>query len=88
MWLIATGAALNASVTLLNGGMPIDPTAASIAGVAARSDGLHVVADGSTRLSVLADVIPVSWLGHVYSVGDVLLALGGFWLPFRWIRRP
>jgi hypothetical protein len=50
----------------------------------------HVVLDASTKLSFLADVIPLRMLGQgqVVSLGDVFLAVGlGRFLEFE-LRRP
>lgn len=88
MWLIAAGAALNLVVVAANGGMPVDEGALVTAGATMPGDRLHVALEGATRLAPLADVIPLPIVRGVYSLGDVLLALGGFWLPFAWLRRP
>lgn len=74
------GAGLNAVVMLSNGGMPVSADAAEKVGLdlpVGRDDtsARHVVLDDDTRLSVLADVIPIN-LGPshvVVSVGDLLL---------------
>lgn len=87
MSLIAAGATLNAIVVAANGGMPVDPAAVVTAGATMPSDRLHIELGPSTLLPQLADVIPLALYRSVYSVGDVLLALGGFWLPFAWLRR-
>jgi uncharacterized protein DUF5317 len=84
--LFLVGASLNFLVVLLNGGMPIDPATAAYAGTYIPQDGLHITLSESTRLAAIADVVPVQWLQRVYSPGDVLLALGGFWLPFAALR--
>lgn len=86
MSLIAAGATLNAIVVAANGGMPVDPSAIAMAGATMPSDRLHIELGPTTRLPQLADVIPLALFRSVYSVGDVLLALGGFWLPFTWMR--
>lgn len=88
MTLIAAGSALNLIVVAANGGMPVDPVAVAAAGATMPADRLHIALDLSTRIAVLADVIPVPIIRGVYSAGDLLLALGGFWLPFAWLRRP
>jgi uncharacterized protein DUF5317 len=85
-WLIAFGALLNGVVTLLNGGMPIDPGALALLGKAPPSDGLHVILGPDTRLPFLADVLLIPVIGNIYSVGDVVLAVGGFWMVFRLVR--
>jgi len=85
---IAAGSALNATIVALNGGMPIDPRAAETASMSLFSgDRLHVPLTDATVLPLLSDVIPVPIVRGVYSVGDLFIALGGFWLPFTWLRR-
>jgi hypothetical protein len=88
MTLIAAGATLNAIVVAANGGMPVDQGAVAAAGATMTNDRLHIVLSAATRLPQLADVFPLPLYRTVYSVGDVLLAIGGFWLPFAWMRRP
>lgn len=83
---IAAGILLNLAVVAINGGMPVSPEAAAVAGLQVPSDGLHIPLTKSTLLPALADVIPVALFRNVYSVGDVLLAIGGFWLPFALLR--
>lgn len=80
--LIAAGGALNLAVVLLNGGMPIDPAALTVAGAASPTDSLHVAWSAGIHLSVLADVIPVAPVRSVYSIGDFLVAIGGFLIPY------
>lgn len=87
MSVIAAGATLNLIVVAANGGMPVDGGALLVAGAAMPPDRLHVELTPATRLPQLADVIPAPIFRSVYSFGDVLLALGGFWLPFAWLRR-
>ena len=85
-WLIGVGALLNSVVTFVNGGMPVDPGALAVSGKAPPSDGLHVILVPDTRLSFLADVLLIPLINNIYSVGDVLLAIGGFWMVFRLVR--
>jgi Family of unknown function (DUF5317) len=85
-WLIGLGALLNSFVTLVNGGMPVDPGGLILSGKASPADGLHVVLGPDTRLPFLADVLLVPVINNLYSVGDVVLALGGFWMVFRIVR--
>jgi len=87
MTLIASGAALNLLVIALNGAMPVDPAAVAAAGALMPTDRLHTPLTEHTRLGLFSDVIPVPMVRNVYSIGDVLLAAGGFWLPFSWLRR-
>jgi hypothetical protein len=81
--LVALGLGANALVVALNGAMPVSPDAAARAGVtlddvAAGLDGRHLVADGTTRLPLLGDVVPVllPLRPEVVSPGDVLVASG------------
>ena len=85
-WLIGLGAFLNSVVTFVNGGMPVDPGALAVSGKAPPSDGLHVILGPDTRLSFLADVVLIPVINNIYSVGDVVLAIGGFWMVFRLVR--
>lgn len=86
-WLIALGSLLNAFVTLINGGMPVDPGAIAAAGKSAPSDGLYVILGPETRLPFLADILLIPIVNGIYSVGDVLLAVGGFWMTFRLLKQ-
>jgi hypothetical protein len=85
-WLIGLGAILNSVVTFGNGGMPVDPGALAVSGKAPPSDGLHVILGPDTRLPFLADVLLIPVINNIYSVGDVVLAIGGFWMVFRLVR--
>lgn len=84
--LIAVGTALNLLVALLNGGMPYDPTVTLGVGAALPTDTLHVALGPATQLPFLADIIPVGIVRGVYSIGDVLIAVGGFLIPFILIQ--
>jgi Family of unknown function (DUF5317) len=102
MWLVALGAALNLVAITVNGGiMPASPSALAGAGLPVDQPGFQntaVLAD--PRLALLGDVffIPAAWpLSNVFSVGDVLIALGVVWalhricgsrLALSWLRRP
>lgn len=86
MGLIAAGAVLNLSVVAANGGMPVDAGALATAGAVMPADPLHVEMTAASALALFADRIPLPLVRGVYSGGDVLLAAGGFWLPFRWMR--
>lgn len=80
--LAGLGMFMNFVVIAANGGMPVLSAAAEIA--AGRSlDQLdllraakHVILDMQTRVSFLADVIPLRPFRSVISLGDVLLAVG------------
>lgn len=86
-WLIAVGSLLNVVVISINGGMPIDPGALVASGKPAPADGLHMISGPETRLAFLADVLLVPVINNIYSVGDVVLALGGFWMTFRLLTK-
>jgi hypothetical protein len=85
-WLIGLGALLNSAVTLVNGGMPVDPGALTRSAKAPPADGLHVILGPDTRLPFLADILLIPVVNNIYSVGDVVLAIGGFWMVFRLVR--
>ena len=55
-------------------------------GKPAPSDGLHVILSPETRLPFLADVLLIPVINNIYSVGDVVLAIGGFWMAFRLLK--
>ena len=87
MALIALGFVLNALVVVANGAMPVDQAAADRVGISTEglyrnADAKHELADSTTRLRALADVIPVPMPGpfrrggNVVSAGDVVLAAG------------
>lgn len=84
---VALGGSLNLIVVLLNRGMPVDPSSLAAVGAQMPGDALHVYLDASTRVAVLADVIPVALIRSVYSVGDVVIAIGGFMVPFVLLAR-
>lgn len=85
--LLGAGVALNLIAILANGGMPISPQAAAIVGLEIPRNGLHHPMTEATQLQALVDVIPAPVFRNVYSAGDVVLAAGGFWLPFAVLRR-
>jgi hypothetical protein len=81
--LVALGLLSNALVVSLNGAMPVSVDAAGRAGTTTQhilsgDDPRHELADRSTRLRPLGDVIPVRapWRPEVVSPGDVLIAAG------------
>jgi uncharacterized protein DUF5317 len=83
---VGFGAALNLAVVVMNGGMPVDVGALSSAGARMPTDPLHVELGASTRLPFLADLLPFGLFHSVYSVGDVLITLGGFLISYRALR--
>lgn len=79
------GFLLNALAIFLNGGaMPVSAKAAVTAGLApsidsvkASAEGLYVIQNESTRLWILGDIIPKTYLRHyVISIGDIIAAIG------------
>jgi MFS family permease len=86
--LIAVGTLMNVAVIALNSGMPYDQSVAVESGISFPRDGLHVTATPATVLPFLGDIIPVSIADSIYSVGDFLIACGGFFIPFSWLQAP
>ncbi len=94
--IVALGAALNLLVILANGGvMPSDPAAwQALTGVAA------VPTDDFTNSTLMGPGTALPWLGdvfvlprpiplaNVFSIGDVLIAVGIAWCVARSMRRP
>jgi hypothetical protein len=96
MWLAGLGVLMNFTVIALNGGMPVLAEAAEVAsGFTVTEPDLsgsfkHILLDADSRLTLLADVIPLRLgsLGEVISLGDVFLAVGlGRFLEHE-LRRP
>lgn len=96
MWLAGLGVLMNFTVIALNGGMPVLAEAAEVAsGFTVTEPDLsgsfkHIILDSESRLTLLADVIPLRLgnLGQVISLGDVFLAVGlGRFLEHE-LRRP
>jgi hypothetical protein len=92
--LVALGLLANALVVGLNGAMPVSAHASGRAGVStqdllAGTDPRHELADATTRLRPLGDVIPVLLPGRpeIVSPGDVLVAAGLGQLVFLAVRR-
>jgi Family of unknown function (DUF5317) len=84
MALVAVGGALNLVAILANGGvMPASPSALAAAGLPLDEPGFqNSAAVANARLAFLGDVlyIPASWpFSNVFSVGDVLIAVGVAW---------
>ena len=86
--LVAVGTLMNVLVVGLNSGMPFDPGTAADSGIGIPNDGLHVPMTGSTALPFLGDIVPIAIVGGLYSVGDFLIAFGGFFIPFSWLQVP
>jgi len=96
MWLAGLGVLMNFTVIALNGGMPVLAEATEVAsGFTVTEPDLsgsfkHILLDADSRLTLLADVIPLRLgsLGEVISLGDVFLAVGlGRFLEHE-LRRP
>jgi hypothetical protein len=88
MPLVALGGVLNLAAICANGGvMPASPSALAGAGLPVDEPGFqNSAAVADPRLAFLGDVfhIPASWpLSNVFSVGDVLIALGVAWALHR-----
>ena len=84
MPVVALGGALNLLAIAANGGvMPASPAAMAGAGLDPAASGFqNSTALDDPRLAFLGDIfhIPASWpLSNVFSVGDVLIALGVAW---------
>jgi hypothetical protein len=93
---VAVGAALNLLAIVANGGyMPSDPSAwQTLSGVAALPTGdfsNSALMGAGTALPWLADVFvlprPIP-LANVFSIGDVLIAVGIAWCVARSMRQP
>ncbi len=89
------GVGLNIIVVSLNGGMPVQ--GASMASVPTRfgafldASWLHIPIEPSTRLAVLADILPVpgpAWHRGLVSLGDVLLVAGVAFFVFLTMHMP
>lgn len=96
MLIAGIGVLMNFTVIAANGGMPVLAGAAEVASGFTVSDPdlagsyKHVPLDESSRLTFLADVIPLRLAGiaEVISLGDIFLALGlGVFLEHE-LRRP
>ena len=84
--LIAVGTLSNLIVGGVNAGMPYDVGAMTAVGAPPPNDSLHIPLTADTRLEFLADIIPVGPIHAVYSLGDFLVGLGGFLIPFMWLQ--
>ena len=84
--LIAMGTLSNLIVGGVNAGMPYDIGAMTAVGAPPPNDSFHIPLTANTRLEFLADIIPVGPIHAVYSLGDFLVGLGGFLIPFMWLQ--
>ena len=80
--LIGLGTAANVAVSVLNQGMPYDRDALLGLGGHLATDAYHVPLTPETSLAPLADVIPIAIARSVFSPGDLIIAFGGFLVPF------
>jgi MFS family permease len=83
--LISVGTFSNVLVVLVNSGMPVDMAVAASIDAVPPPNGLHIELGPGTTFPFLADIIPVGIAG-MYSVGDFLIAFGGFLIPFLWLQ--
>lgn len=76
--LVAIGTGLNLLVVLANAAMPVASVFPGIRGGVDASAGFYTLANRSTSLAALGDVLPLQVLGvySLLSVGDVLLVMG------------
>jgi hypothetical protein len=95
-WLIGLGAVLNLTAIVANGGyMPASPEAlAALSGVAALPTDAYsnsAVAGAHTNFAILGDIFylprPLP-LANVFSIGDVLIGIGGALYVARTMHRP
>lgn len=86
MLVVTIGILMNLTVIVLNGGMPVDLAAAAEVGVSVHNDGLHVPLKPETVLPLLADILPLRPFRNVYSLGDVVIACGGFMAALLIVR--
>lgn len=86
--LISVGTFSNVLVVLLNNGMPYDVAVATEINALPPDNGLYVALGPNTIFPFLSDIIPVAIgiFSSVYSVGDFLIAFGGFLIPFLWLQ--
>jgi hypothetical protein len=93
MPVVVVGVLLNATVIIVNGGMPV--RADAVAAVGLDPDELDAADLGAKRhlegpddrLTFLGDVVPIRPLGEVVSAGDLVLAAGVAGMLFRLLRR-
>ena len=96
--LMGIGLMMNMVAIVANGGyMPIHPDVAGMVGQSrdAATGGTEIIYHSramreSVQLWILTDILPVPApkpLASVFSIGDVLMTLGGSWLLYRSMRR-
>jgi DHA3 family macrolide efflux protein-like MFS transporter len=84
--LLSLGTFSNVLVVLVNNGMPYDASIAAEINAAPPQNGLYVALGPNTILPFLADIVPVGIVSGLYSIGDFLIAFGGFLIPFLWLQ--
>lgn len=91
--IIGLGAGANAAAITANGGvMPASPAAWRTSGMEAAAEGEFANSDltPDANLAFLGDIfaIPASWpLSNVFSIGDIVIVLGGGYFAYVWSRR-
>jgi uncharacterized protein DUF5317 len=85
--LVGAGTTLNLIVVVANVGMPVSQSALENANATLPQDGVHIAMSSATTLNWLGDILPVSVVRGVYSLGDVISAVGAFALPVIQSRR-
>ncbi|MDJ0770997.1 MAG: DUF5317 domain-containing protein [Ilumatobacter sp.] len=92
LWIITVGTAMNLAAIVANGGsMPARPAAWRAAGLPDPDAFENSSAVAEARLAYLGDIfyVPEGWpLANVFSIGDVLIVLGGTYLAHRWCATP
>jgi hypothetical protein len=89
-WIIAAGATSNLAAIVANGGtMPANADAWRRAGLPDPTAFENSSTAHDAHLTFLGDIfaIPASWpLSNVFSIGDVMIVIGGTYLAHRWCR--
>lgn len=87
-WIITIGAAANLTAIVANGGtMPANAEAWLRAGLPEPTAFENSSTNTDAHLAFLGDIfyIPASWpLSNVFSIGDILIVIGGTYLAHRW----
>ncbi|OXM59677.1 DUF5317 family protein [Amycolatopsis vastitatis] len=85
--LVLAGGLANAVAMGVNGRMPYSAAAAKMIGLApGAATPKNQPATGDSRVMFLADVIPLSWLHKIVSIGDVVILTGTFLLVLTAMR--
>ena len=94
LWVAAVGGAMNLAAIVANGGqMPASEAALEGAGMGEYVEHFvnSGVVEGGARLQVLGDIffVPASWpLANVFSLGDIVLVIGGGLLVHHFAGSP